>query len=127
MSQQEGFWVGGGCKAAMVFSGITITRTRRGTRVPTHSSSTCFMRTDTLQASLVTSLLRGKASAHHIIKVLNNARRQQRRQEREARGKVISVRKLSRTYECKERLKGREKPEHLRGIINKSRRHVAFS
>lgn len=84
------------------------------------------MRTDTLQASLETSLLRGEASAHHIIKVLNKARRQQRRQEREARGKVISVRKLSRTYERKERFKGREEPAHLRGIVNKSRGHVAL-
>lgn len=37
----------------------------RGALVPTHSSSTCFMRTDTLQASLVTSLHKrqGKAKA----------------------------------------------------------------
>lgn len=56
-------WVGRDVKLLMKFSGITITRTLRGTLVPTHSSSTCFMRTDTLQASLVTSLLSGKANA----------------------------------------------------------------
>lgn len=34
-------------------------KNRQGDTGPTHSSSTCFMRTDTLQASLVTSLLGG--------------------------------------------------------------------
>lgn len=55
----------------MTFSGITITRRML---VPTHSSSTCFMRTDTLQASLVTSLLSSKASEQQDkIKLLNTA------------------------------------------------------
>lgn len=36
-------------------------RNRQGRRAPTHSSSTCFMRTDTLQASLVTSLVGRKS------------------------------------------------------------------
>lgn len=66
VAQHEDFGGGWeGCKTVMIFSGITITRTRKGSQIPTHSSSTCFMRTDTLQASLVTSLLSGKARRTH--------------------------------------------------------------
>lgn len=88
------FRVGRNVKLLMMFSGIMITRTRRGTLVPTHSSSTCFMRTDTLQASLVTSLLSSKAGCaqQDKINLLNSARGQQRRQ-REARGKGISFKR----------------------------------
>lgn len=74
----------------MMFHGIIITRTRRGTLVPTHSSSTCFMRTDTLQASLVTSLLSSKAGCAQQDKI---HLLEERRGHKEARGKCISVKR----------------------------------
>lgn len=75
-------------KLLMMF-GDTI-RTRRGTLVPTHSSSTCFMRTDTLQASLVTSLLSGKAACAEQD-ISSNTAKGQRRQRPRARLEVLAA------------------------------------
>lgn len=60
--------------------------------------------------------------------MLNTARGQQRRQEREARGKVISVKKLSRKYDLMKVKKGEgAEKRHLRGIVNKSSRKGEIS
>ncbi len=53
---------------------------------PTHSSSTCFMRTDTLHTSLVTTVLpQGKASRHMQAFKLRKKENKKEKKERKKR------------------------------------------